>query len=513
MKITNRKLARSALFLTAGAFMLSASACQSGSSEKTAKSNIAGEKPAYLMAYFRSGPKQTDMQRQLYYAFSRDGLHWYELNDNKAVWSTPVGGEIIRDPYLNKGPDGNYYLVHTMNSVSGSPNARKEIGFAKSRDLITFTDARPLNVMGNYSEVGNSWAPEWTWDEASRRYMVYWSSTLNPVAVNDNRIFKSYTTDWKTFTPAEPVFDPGHSIIDASITPYNGKYYMFFKDETARPMRNRMAVSDKLDSGYGSISELITPNMTEAPEVLQVTGQQKWYLYYDYWADGKYGVMESTDMVHWSKELPEDGFRFPYQRRHAAFFPISEEELFKLINHFSLLAHYRRDDAGGKLLKDAGAKEEGPQTSFSLRSISLWMKADRMKGTQILYDEGSNDAGVAVRLEGDQLQAAAADGGKSVTVSTPMKDTGTWHHVATVFSEGSLKLYVDGELKDAKTSSFIQTINAQPEGGAFGKRSGKYAFGGTGEGADFLGDLKEAAVYDIPLQEADVTYLYRHPDT
>lgn len=463
---------------------------------------------AYLMTYFRSGPNQTDMTRKLHYAFSRDGLHWYELNNNKAVWSTPVGGEIIRDPFMNKGPDGNYYLVHTMHSEPFSPYAKKQIGFAQTSDLITFTDAKPLNVMENYGQVGNSWAPEWNWDETSGRYMIHWSSTLNSDKGNDNRIFKSYTKDWITFTPAEPLFDPRYSIIDSNVTQHNGKNYLFFKDELTRPMRNRVAVSERIDGGYGRISELITPTTTEAAQVLQLTGQQKWYLYYDYWADGKYGVMESTDMVNWSKELKQEHIRFPYQRRHASFFPISEEELFRLINHFSLLARYQMDVSSGKLFKVETANEDFLQESYSLRTVSLWMKADRTDGTQILYDEGSENAGFVIRIEKGRLQASVADGGKNGVVSAQMKDTGSWHHVAAVFSEGSMKLYVDGELKDTAKTSF-QTISAHSGDGGNGRRIGKDAIGGSGEEANSSGVLSELAIYDTPLQDADVSYLYK----
>ncbi|WP_082592941.1 LamG-like jellyroll fold domain-containing protein [Paenibacillus sp. Soil766] len=273
-------------------------------------------------------------------------------------------------------------------------------------------------------------------------------------------------------------------------------------------MRNRVAVSDRMDGGYGSISELITPNTTEAAQVLQLTGQQKWYLYYDYWAEGKYAVMESTDMVNWSKELKQDDIRFPYQRRHASFFPVSEEELFKLINHFSLLARYRMDDSCGKLLKEGAANEDFLQESYSLRTVSFWMKAEQTDGTQVLYDEGSDTTGLAIQFAKGRLQAATADGGKNAVVSAKIKDPGIWHHVAAVFSEGSLKLYVDGKLNDTVKTGF-QKVDAHLGEGGFGRRFDKDAFGGSGEGADFRGVLSEAAIYNTPLQDADVAYLYK----
>ncbi|KRG11878.1 hypothetical protein ACA29_14425 [Lederbergia galactosidilytica] len=69
---------------------------------------------AYLIAYFRSGPMQTNKNERLHYAYSRDGLHWYELNQNHAVWSTSIGEGILRDPFINKGKDGFWHLVFTI---------------------------------------------------------------------------------------------------------------------------------------------------------------------------------------------------------------------------------------------------------------------------------------------------------------------------------------------------------------------------------------------------------------
>jgi hypothetical protein len=507
--------------------------------------------PAYLMAYFRSGPNQTDMTRKLHYAYSRDGLHWYELNHNDAVWSSPIGKGIIRDPFMNKAPDGNYYLVYT----TAAPG-NKSIGSARSQDLIAFTDAKLLKVMGNFPTVGNSWAPEWSWDEANKRYVIYWSSTVNSTNSGDSRIYKAYTTDWQTLTPAALMFDPGYNIIDANITSYNGKFYMLFKDGHVRPMRNRWAVSDTLGSGYGQISPLITPNTTEGPEVLKLTDQNKWYLYYDYWAAGKYGIMESTDLTNWSKELPTNTFRFPYQRRHASFFPISEEELDRLISHYSLLAQYPMDQDNGQTLKDATSNQQNgavlgakwsksghtggalafdgqaaaklgdgkSRTSkdslalpFALRTVSMWLKADAPgdKFTQVLYDEGSDTAGLAIRLKDGQLQAAAVNGNQRVTVPVPGTVDRAWHHVAVTFSDGELKIYIDGSEK-ASARAYFKAVPAHPGDNGIGRRFGADAFGDTAGQSDtegFHGRIDDIAIYDIPLQAADIARLLHFSQT
>ncbi|WP_218090953.1 LamG-like jellyroll fold domain-containing protein [Paenibacillus solanacearum] len=470
--------------------------------------------PAYLMAYFRSGPNQTQMDLRLHYAFSRDGLHWYELNDNKAVWKTSVGGGIIRDPFLSKGPDGSYHLVHTMNSSAGSVHKGKQLGYAKSNDLITFTNAKAINVMENFPNSTNVWAPEWNWDAATSRYMVHWSSTLDSKVADNNRIYKAYTTDWETFTPAELLFDPGYSVIDSHIASHEGKYYQFFKDENLRPMRNRFAVSDQLDGGYGDTSPQITPNVTEAVETLKLTGQQKWYLYYDYWADGKFGIKESNDMIHWSSELPKSSYRFPFQRRHATFLPITEEELSKLIQHFSVVARYGKEETGplqfdGKKT-DVRFTESKISDPFALRTVSMRVNAKGVRKTQVLYDEGEAGSGLAIKLENGQLKASVAEGGVQAAVSAEFKQTGVWRHVAVVFAEGAFKLYLDGQLVNETTAGFTK-VGVRDKQGGLGRRFSEDAFGDKGDGAYFEGMLDAVTIYNTPLQDADVRFLFHHP--
>jgi hypothetical protein len=488
--------------------------CSMGSARKPAVSEAEnkggpGSKPAYLMTYFRSGPNQTDMTRKLHYAFSRDGLHWYELNGNEAVWSSPVGGQIIRDPFMSKDKDGTYHLVHTMQSTDPKHKGQ-QIGYASTKDLISFTDARALTVMGNVPGTVNCWAPEWNWDQAKGAYMVHWSSTQNSGKADNNRIYKAYTKDWKTFTPAEKLFDPGYSIIDSNIVQHNGKSYMYFKDEANRPMRNRLAISDSLGGGYGNISKQLTPNVTEGAEILEMIGENKWYMYYDYWADGKYGIMESTDLVNWSQELPRENMRFPYQRRHASFFPISEEELFRLFDHYSLIAAYpelaANGSAGAAAIVDMKKDRAFADDGVSLRSVVMKVTPNKRSGTQLLYDEGGAEAGIAIRLTDGKLQASAANGAKRTVVSAELPENGSGTDIAVVFADGNLKLYVDGELKQAADSGFVK-IKSHKDSVVIGGRVQADAFGDTGDGAPFSGKLSRVAVYNIPLQPADVQSL------
>src|SRR5690348_9374368 len=112
----------------------------------------------FLMGYFRSGPGQSHKVEQLHYAYSRDGLHWYELNENKPVWASSLGEGILRDPFISKGPDGKWRLVFTIRPLGPS------IGYAISDDLIHWKEEKALPVMKETLNTLNSWAPEFTYD-------------------------------------------------------------------------------------------------------------------------------------------------------------------------------------------------------------------------------------------------------------------------------------------------------------------------------------------------------------
>lgn len=480
---------------------------------------------AFLLAYFRSGINQTDMKRYLHYAYSRDGLHWYELNNNNAVWAKNL---IVRDPFLNKGPDGKWHLVFT----TGGPS----IGYAESEDLINWGYGELLPVMKNYQNVVNAWAPEWTYDSSAGVYRIYWSSTLDSGRADNNKHYTCTTTDWKTFSDASLLFDPGYSAIDAHIAAHDGMYYMFYKDESLLfdndPNTDgsaiRIASSAKLEGPYTSITtDWVTPINTEGSTVLKLPNRDKWYHIYDYWSQGKFGIKESTnikDPKAWSNELPSDSYRFPFQIRHSSASYLTEKELWALIERYSLEVSYKFDSKTGTTAADSSVnKNDGSyvllngneskpkfmQDAFKLRSVSMWVKADRTKGTQVLYDEGGEEAGLAIKIENGELKAAVMEKSKKAEVAAAFPDTKSWHYVVVVFNEGNLSLYLDGQHMRSISADF-KSVSSHAGTGGLGKRFDSDAFGEAVDGAYFKGMLDEVQIYTIPLQDEDVQYLYKN---
>lgn len=472
---------------------------------RSAPSAVAAEHPAYLMAYFRSGPGRSDRSEKLHVAYSRDGLRWYELNRNRPVWAPSDG--LLRDPFLRRGPDGAFHLVFTRAYRGAS------IGYVRSPDLVEFEDERVLNVMGDHPDVVNAWAPEWVWDEEAGEYLLVWASSLGTGGrVDANRHYFATTPDWKTLSPARLLFDPGAQAIDAHLVRHGEGWRLFFKDEqgvydqTKAPAAIRSAAAPRLRGPYGDYTGPLTPPYTEAPSVLQRAGEDAWYLYYDYWKDGRYGVIHSADLERWSAELDSAAVRFPHQARHATFLPITEAELWRLLDTHALEARMNPAHATTTLWSgpgDAGFLHD----PFTTRSISLWFRPDETAVEQVLLDEGGAGSGVALRVRGGRLEAVARHGGEMVTTSAALPADPGWRHAVTVFEEGTLRLYLDAFAVDSAVAPF-SSVGAHGDPGAVGGRVGTDAFGGQGRGARFMGALDDVRVYTVPLRPEDVAALY-----
>ena len=63
----------------------------------------------YLFAYFKNNGEDG-----LHLAYSRDGLKWKVLNDDRSYLAPAVGSQkLMRDPCVIQGPDGVFHMVWT----------------------------------------------------------------------------------------------------------------------------------------------------------------------------------------------------------------------------------------------------------------------------------------------------------------------------------------------------------------------------------------------------------------
>ena len=264
----------------------------------------------------------------LHLAYSHDGLHWTPLNGNQPVLLSTSQTDRIRDPFVRRGLDGYFHLLATGGA------ARTDIYYAKSSDLIHWDEHRSLSVMGSSEGARNVWAPEFLVDQDRDDYFVYWSSSHGRSGWDDSRIWYCRTGDFQTFTAPQVLFDPGFTVIDATIVPFEGIFYMFFKDERFGHQHGerrfiQVATSAHLEGPYTIATEPVTPSITEGPALMQAE-DGTWYLFFDRCMENAYAVAVGYDLLHW--QVVADA-HFPPNARHGSVLSVTEDELSMLREH------------------------------------------------------------------------------------------------------------------------------------------------------------------------------------
>ena len=280
---------------------------------------------------------------QLHLALSTDGRHWTPLNEGEPVWK-----HRLRDPFLQRGPDGLWRLVATGRgfpraTTAGAEDAGPVCLYATSRDLRTWEGVRSLPLMqGVRDEAGrparNVWAPEWFFDAETQEYVVFWSSSFEDAGWKQSRLWYARTRDWQAFTPAKVLFAPGYSTIDGTLWKQSDTYFLFHKEEefaaaTGERRAVRVATSHQLEGPYqvqeGPLNRgQITPTITEGPSVMPDPLQPGgWLLLYDYCMTNRFGLSSSADLWRWKIE---EEVSFPPDARHGSEAPLSAVEAERL---------------------------------------------------------------------------------------------------------------------------------------------------------------------------------------
>jgi beta-xylosidase len=292
----------------------------------------ATNKENYLFSSFRGNGEDG-----LHLAYSHDGLKWTALNNDKSFIKPEVGTKLMRDPCICRGPDGSFHMVWTSGWWD------KGIGIAHSKDLIQWSEQKWLGVMEHEPTALNCWAPEIFYDSKSKKYMLFWSTTIpgrfpetekfGDTANNqklNHRIYYVMTEDFKTYTKAGLLYDNGFNVIDATIVRDGDRYVMFVKDETKQPVAKkniRIAFSDKLEGPYSHASEPISPDWVEGPSAIKIA--DTWYLYYDAYRRHRYKGVKSKDLQNW--ESITDKLVFPRGTRHGTVLKVSDDILKMLL--------------------------------------------------------------------------------------------------------------------------------------------------------------------------------------
>ncbi|MDI9877187.1 glycoside hydrolase family 43 protein [Flectobacillus rivi] len=281
----------------------------------------------YLFSSFRDNG-----QDGLHLAYSYDGYNWTALKkDSSFLRPTVSKDKLMRDPCILKGPDGYFHMVWTVswNDLG--------IGYARSKDLVHWSEQQFIPVMSHEPTALNCWAPEINYDAKTKEYLIYWATTIPDRFASteggkgdgkyNHRMYSTTTKDFKTFTPTRLFYDPGFNVIDVSIFQVSKKKYaMIMKDETKNPVKKnlKLALSKHLNSGFSPASEPISKlDWIEGPTVTKIG--EDWVVYFDQYTRHKMGALKSKDLKNWV-DISEE-VHFPKGTRHGTVFKASKADV------------------------------------------------------------------------------------------------------------------------------------------------------------------------------------------
>jgi len=287
---------------------------------------------AYLFSYFTGNGEDG-----LHLAGSRDGLVWKPLAGGRSFLRSDIAGKLMRDPCICPDPHGGFRLVYTTGWWD------RCIGVSHSDDLVRWSAPKEVAVMAHEPQALNAWAPECTWDPKSRRFLVYWASTIpgrypatdasgdpGPSGHRCNhRMYRTTTTDFEKWSPTELHYDGGFNVIDATLVRDGRRWRMIVKDETKEPVAKkhlRMVEGDSPVGPWRPAGTSFTPDWVEGPSALKVG--RDWFVYYDAYTRGRYEGARTADFLRW--ESITERLVFPPGARHGTAFPVENKLLERL---------------------------------------------------------------------------------------------------------------------------------------------------------------------------------------
>jgi hypothetical protein len=330
-----------ALLLPLTVLSLQPAAAQSQADKHTAPhANNAAPSSPWLFVGFKK-----DSKDGIYYAISLDGYHWKLANGGKPVVPPTDPKELMRDPFIQRASDGGFRMVWTWSWYKPLV-----IGYSESKDLLTWTPHRQLDVFANEPTAVNVWAPALYYEPAQKCWLILWSSTIPGRFAGDDsgdkagnsplnhRIFSTSTKDFKSFTPSKLFFDPGYSVIDATILPPtkpHDSFVLIYKDERKIPLQKHLltATGPSIEGPWSNLSQPISETWSEGAAIIPVRATADspagYLAYYDHYSQGQhYGAVFSPDLTHWTDALGK--ISFPAGMRHGSFVQITQAEYDRL---------------------------------------------------------------------------------------------------------------------------------------------------------------------------------------
>ena len=474
--------------------------------KKAAKKLTEADMKGYFFTYF-AGEGYGDGE-QIYFASSRDGLNWNDLNENKPVLTSNLGDKGVRDPYIIRSHEGDkFYMIATDLKINGKSGDKwgdaqtkgsKCLMVWESKDLVNWSEQRMVKV--NSDKAGCTWAPEATYDEKTGEYIVYWASKTSDDNYGKQKLYYSKTRDFYTFTEPKVFIEKNQSSIDTTIS-YNeadGYYYRYTKNEGSS--NNELNAKTKtifiersktlLNGDWEHISSdsLNANQWVEGPTMFKFIGQNKWCLLLDNFGGGGYYPVVTENLSDGVFTKPESAYKMPSRARHGTPIQVTNEEYNAVMKKWgdvaeekveeskqAPIAEYNFEDgekdielkANAQIEKDSDSKSnvlkldgtdgtfaQLPSSLFEGRNkmtISMDVKPEMDSGAYFTFGLGKSDKKyMFLKLAGKQVKSVITsnswNGENGVDQNLEESTKGKWQNVKVVFDGPKMQLYVNNVL-------------------------------------------------------------------
>ncbi len=447
--------------------------------ELTVKAAKAQEDYAgYLFTFF---PNNSD--ERVYFATSKDGMNFKDLNDESPILESTVGTEGLRDPYLIRSNEGDrFWLIGTDLSIGTS---NKSVGWGdaqyrgslslvvwESTDLVNWSEPRLVDT--GIRNVGCVWAPEAIYDEKTGEYVVFWASMTTFEDNSHQVMYYAKTRDFVTFTEPKEYIDRGKQeeyasiqaphCIDLSMVKAGDSYYRVSADGEITIEKSDSVLGDwKIISTLKSLSEnmegyaafknetgiVMTGGVLEGPELFKFNGGDKWGLYSDNYGKIGYVPVTTTDLsdttgTAW-KTYTKDQYNFgTLLKRHGCITPITQTE------YDAVMAKWGTDAE-----ENTEAEQNEPVLEYTFD--------ETLSGTTIADDSGNNYNGT---LYGNATYVTDTKKGQVLYLDGTAS---TYAQLPTGFFDGRNKMTISMDVKAESVTGNYFTFT-------LGKSNKKYMF-------------------------------------